>query len=99
MLVALLMYGQIAKTDAGDRGATCRNALQGVLKPQRSSRRSEVCLIADSKRLRGTSVWRKAQTMESMTSLSCGGDIVSSVWKQCRVMACSRLKNCSRCSG
>ena len=37
--------------------------------------------------------------MESMTSLSCDGDMVNSVVKQCLVMACSRLKNCSRCSG
>ena len=39
------------------------------------------------------------QMIESMTSLSCVGDIVNSVAKQCFVIACSRLKNCSRCSG
>ena len=39
------------------------------------------------------------QMIESITSLSCVGDIVNSVAKQCFVIACSRLKNCSRCSG
>jgi hypothetical protein len=39
------------------------------------------------------------QMIESMTSFSCVGDIVNSVAKQCFVIACSRLKNCSRCSG
>lgn len=45
------------------------------------------------------SVCRKAQTMESMTSLSCMGDMVNSVPEQALVMDRSRLKNCSRCSG
>ena len=45
------------------------------------------------------SVWRKAQMMESMTSLSCPGDIANSVEKQALVIARSSAKNCSRCSG
>jgi hypothetical protein len=45
------------------------------------------------------SVCRKAQMMESMTSLSCAGDMVSSVPKQALVIARSSAKNCSRCSG
>lgn len=45
------------------------------------------------------SVWRKAQTMESMTSLSWSGDMVKRVPKQWLVMARNKLKNCNRCSG
>ena len=45
------------------------------------------------------SVCRKAQTMESMTSLSCPGDMVKRVPKQALVIDRNRLKNCSRCSG
>lgn len=45
------------------------------------------------------SVCRKAQTMESMTSFSCPGDMVNRVPKQALVMDRNRLKNCSRCSG
>ena len=45
------------------------------------------------------SVWRKAHTVELMTSLSCSGDMVNSVLKQWLVMARNKLKNCNRCSG
>ena len=45
------------------------------------------------------SVCLKAQMMELITSCSCCGDKVYSVSKQLLVIALSKLKNCSRCSG
>ena len=45
------------------------------------------------------SVCLKAHMMELITSCSCCGDKVYSVSKQLLVIALSRLKNCSRCSG
>lgn len=60
-----------------------------------SSSRSRLSPVSATLR----SVWRKAHTMESMTSFSCPGDIANSVGKHALVMARSRLKKCNRCSG